>query len=94
MSSSLAFRLSLARAFLQDSPITVIDEQPNDLLNGVSGQALKSLLIKQRGRRTILFVANRADLLRLADKVTAAAPRDSRRLPARPDMIFGLMSAA
>ena len=93
MSLSLAFRLSLARAFLQDARVMVVDELPNSLLNGAAGQALKSLLIKQRGQRTVLLAAHRADLLRLADKVVLLRHGAPPSVGA-PDMIFGLMNAA
>ncbi|MEZ5936499.1 MAG: peptidase domain-containing ABC transporter [Alphaproteobacteria bacterium] len=93
MSSALPFRLSLARAFLQDARVMVIDELPNSLLNGAAGQTLKSLLIRQRGQRTILLAAHRADLLRLADKI-ALLRHGAPASVGPPDMIFGLMAAA
>ncbi len=93
LSSSLAFRLSLARAFLQDTQLVAIDELPNSLLNGRAGQALKSMVIKQRGQRTILLAAHRADLLRLADRAVLLRHGQQPGVGS-PDMIFGMMDAA
>lgn len=67
-SATLKFRLALARALLQDSSILLIDEQPNAILNAGGANALKEALQRSRGRRTVVFVSHRVDLMRFADR--------------------------
>lgn len=75
--TALPYKIALARAWLQDSAIILIDEMPNSvLLEGVF-ETVRSLMDESRGRRTIVFVSHRADMLRLADTVIALRPRQA-----------------
>ncbi|MAR56975.1 MAG: hypothetical protein CMM93_07310, partial [Rickettsiales bacterium] len=69
LTSSLATRLSLARAYLQPSAILLIDELPNSLLSDKAGRNLKEYLARSKGRRTILLCTYREDFMKLADSI-------------------------
>lgn len=65
--SSLATRLSLARAYLHTAPILLIDELPNALLSSRAGKNLKDYLARTKGKRTCIMVSYREDFINLAD---------------------------
>jgi ATP-binding cassette, subfamily C, bacterial LapB len=88
-SASLLARLNLARCFLQDTRLMLLDELPNAVLAGRTSEALKTVLGRQRGQRTVIVVAHRADLLRLADKVVLLR-RDQTPAVGPPDQILAL----
>jgi len=69
LSSSLATRLSLARAYLHPAAILLIDELPNTLLAGKAGKNLKDYLARAKGRRTVIMVTYREDYMKLADTI-------------------------
>jgi len=69
MSPTLAARLSLARAYLQNAKLVLIDELPNTVMNGKAGKNLKTYIAQSRGLRTVLVIAHRSDLIALADTV-------------------------
>lgn len=66
---SLAHRLNLARIYLQDKRILLLDELPYDVLNSVTGERLYDVLREARGKRTIVYVTHRMDFAELADQV-------------------------
>ncbi len=67
--TSLRPHLALARAYLQDSKIMLIDEMPYEFLNSEHGQNFFNYLKEQRGKRTILYITYRQDYIDLADLV-------------------------
>lgn len=67
--TSLEPQLALARAYLQDSPIMLIDELPYEFLNSEAGHSFYHYLENQKGKRTILYVSYRQDYIQLADMV-------------------------
>ncbi len=69
ITSSLASRLSLARAYLHPAAILLIDELPNTLLIGKAGQNLKDYLQKSKGDRTIILCTYRDDFMEMADSI-------------------------
>ncbi len=69
LSSSLALRLSLVRAYLHDAPVLLVDELPNSLLSDTAGRFLKDILIHGRKDRTTLVVTHQVDMLREADQI-------------------------
>jgi ATP-binding cassette, subfamily C, bacterial LapB len=73
--TALPQKIALARAWLQNSPIVLIDEMPNSVLLEGGFEAMKALIDEYRGSRTVVFVSHRTDLLRLADTVVALRPR-------------------
>lgn len=60
--------LCLARAFLRDSPILLLDE-PGSSLDMASDQNLMQQLKRIKGRKTVVMVSHRPSHIRLADKV-------------------------
>ena len=73
--SELPYQIALARVIIQDSPILLIDEMPNSVLLSGIFETLRSLLDDYRGRKTVVFVTHRTDMLRLADTVIALRNR-------------------
>lgn len=69
LSSSLALRLSMVRAYLQDAPIMLIDELPNSLLTDEAGRFLHDTLLRNRGKQTVFIVTYREDFLKMADVI-------------------------
>lgn len=69
LTSSLASRLSLARAYLNPAAILLIDALPNTLLSGKTGENLKDYLVRAKGQRTVILCTYRDDYLRLADTI-------------------------
>jgi ABC-type bacteriocin/lantibiotic exporter with double-glycine peptidase domain len=78
LTSSLATRLSLARAYLHPASILLIDELPNTILASKAGKNLKNYLIRAKGKLTVLMVTYREDYMRIADTIVwlrgSAAP--------------------
>lgn len=80
LTPGLAARLSLARAYLQNAPILLIDELPNAVLNGAAGRNLREYLKHATKRKTVLIVSHRGDFLQLADivlRLNRNAPPDT-----------------
>ncbi len=67
--SALRPQLALARAYVQDAPIMLIDEMPYEFLNTDAGRSFLEFLNDQKGKRTILYITYRQDYIDLADKV-------------------------
>jgi ATP-binding cassette subfamily C protein LapB len=74
LSSSLAMRLSLARSYLHDSRVLLVDEMPNSLMTGPAGRNLIETLMREKGRRTVLLVTYHVDMLRVADQIVWLRP--------------------
>tara|TARA_R110002124_G_scaffold149220_1_gene314883 strand:+ start:3170 stop:5287 length:2118 start_codon:yes stop_codon:yes gene_type:complete len=66
--NSLCPQLSLARAYLQDAKIMLIDELPYEFLNSDAGEDFYAFLENSKGKRTILYISYRQDYIALADK--------------------------
>lgn len=69
LTSSLATRFSLARAYLHPAGILLIDELPNTLLSGQAGKNLKDYLARAKGKRTVIICTYREDYMKLADTI-------------------------
>jgi thiol reductant ABC exporter CydD subunit len=61
-------RIALARAFLRDAPLVILDEPTADL-DPESASLVRQAIESMRGRSTILLVAHRPELAALADRV-------------------------
>ncbi|MFI8963213.1 thiol reductant ABC exporter subunit CydD [Streptomyces sp. NPDC053493] len=70
-------RLALARAFLADRPVLLLDE-PTAALDGDTEAAVVSAVRRLSVGRTVLLVVHRPALLALADRVVRLAPQSSR----------------
>ena len=66
-------RLALARAFLRDAPLLLLDEPTANLDGHTEQEVLEAVRRLSRGR-TVVLVAHRPALLALADRVLSLAP--------------------
>jgi thiol reductant ABC exporter CydD subunit len=66
-------RIALARAFLRDAPILLLDE-PTSNLDGETEAEVLAAVRRLAAGRTVLLVAHRPSLLALADHVVQLAP--------------------
>lgn len=74
MSVDLLTQISMARAYLLDGRIFLIDELPNTLMMGESGIRLKSLIRERENKRTVLLSTQNQDILDLCDRVFEVSP--------------------
>ena len=63
-------RIGLARAFLRDAPLVILDEPTADL-DGDSVERVAEAVERLRPGRTVLLIAHRPELVRRADRVVA-----------------------
>jgi ATP-binding cassette, subfamily C, bacterial CydD len=68
LSGGEAQRLAIARAFLKDAPLLVLDE-PTSSLDPESEELIKSALERLTRNRTVLMVAHRLNTIREADRI-------------------------
>ena len=66
-------RLALARAFLRDAPLLLLDE-PTASLDGQTEQDVVDAIRRLARGRTVVLVAHRPALIALADRVVSLAP--------------------
>jgi ATP-binding cassette subfamily C protein CydCD len=66
-------RIALARAFLRDSPLLLLDE-PTANLDGQTEEGVLGAVRRLMVGRTVVIVAHRPSLLALADRVVDMAP--------------------
>ncbi|MFF5934969.1 thiol reductant ABC exporter subunit CydD [Streptomyces sp. NPDC012508] len=78
-------RLALARAFLADRPLLLLDE-PTAALDGETEAAVVDAVRRLAAGRTVLLVVHRPALLAVADRVVELAPTSApeERRPAAP----------
>ena len=68
MSAGLRQKLALARLWLRDAPVMLLDE-PGSALDGMGDEALERAITARRGRSTMLIVTHRPSHMRIADRV-------------------------
>jgi ABC-type multidrug transport system fused ATPase/permease subunit len=61
-------RIALARAFVRDAPLVVLDEPTADL-DPVSADVVAEAVERLRAGRTVLLIAHRPELVEHADRV-------------------------
>ena len=61
-------RIALARAFVRDAPLVILDE-PTANLDAESAELVGEAVERLRARRTVLLIAHRAELVQQADRV-------------------------
>jgi ABC-type multidrug transport system fused ATPase/permease subunit len=82
LSAGEARRIAIARAFLRDAPLVVLDEPTADL-DPTSAELVADAVGRLCGGRTVLLIAHRPELVRVADRVVlledgrALAPAES-----------------
>ena len=77
LSAGQRARLVLARAFLSDAPVLLLDE-PTAHLDTASSAAIHDLIAELSERRTVVAVTHRPELLELADRHHLLEPRQVR----------------
>ncbi|MGR3755643.1 MAG: ATP-binding cassette domain-containing protein [Tranquillimonas sp.] len=85
---TLRFRLAYAQALLINSKLLLLDEMPNELLDGPVGDLQRRLIEQARGRRTVVFATHRSDMLRRADRMIVLRYGKMARI-AKPDQLDG-----
>lgn len=71
---NLRYSLNLVRAYLKNSNILLLDEMPNAILNSSTGEGYRDLIAISKGRKTVFFISQRDDFIKLADKVVVLRP--------------------
>ncbi|MBK6041535.1 thiol reductant ABC exporter subunit CydD [Streptomyces sp. MBT55] len=82
-------RIALARAFLADRPLLLLDE-PTASLDGESEAGIVDAVRRLAAGRTVLLVVHRPALLAVADRVVALEPRTDVRREAYGEPARGL----
>jgi ATP-binding cassette subfamily C protein LapB len=68
--SSIKQRLNIARCYLKDAPIIILDE-PGTALDFEADQATMDAIRNMKGRKTVLLITHRPSHMRLADKLVS-----------------------
>ena len=71
-------RIALARAFLRDAPLVILDE-PTANLDPASAELVAEAVERLRAGRTVLLIAHRPELAARADRVVRLERRAHRR---------------
>ncbi|WP_327375195.1 thiol reductant ABC exporter subunit CydD [Streptomyces sp. NBC_01216] len=85
-------RLALARAFLADRPVLLLDE-PTAALDGETEAAVVEAVRRLAVGRTVLLVVHRPALLAVADRVVRVGKSDSLADPGGLDSVEGAVPA-
>ncbi len=83
LSVDLLMRISIARAYLLDGNVFLIDELPNALMMSECGHHLKSFIRENINKRTILLASQNQELLDLCGQVYEVTPHGLRSAPAK-----------
>ncbi|MEU3890730.1 thiol reductant ABC exporter subunit CydD [Streptomyces sp. NPDC029041] len=86
-------RLALARAFLADRPVLLLDE-PTAALDGATEAEVVAAVRRLAVGRTVLLVVHRPALLDVADRVVRLESRDQAARPAEPGTAAPLVASA
>lgn len=62
-------RIGLARAFLSDSDLILLDEPTSNLDSLNEARILKSLILEKKQKRTMVLVSHRESTMKIADKI-------------------------
>ncbi len=68
LSFMLLQRLNLARAYIKDTPIVILDEASHSL-GSINDEAFVESIKNMRGQRTVIMVTHREDHMQLADRL-------------------------
>lgn len=94
MTETLAARLSLARAYIHNARILLVDELPNAVINGQAGHNLKEYIMSGKKQRTVILVSHRGDLIALADTIVHLKHHSAPMTGTRDDILKKLKEAA
>lgn len=87
LSSSVALRLSMVRAYLHDAPILLIDELPNSLLSENAGRFMRENILRHKRERTTIIVTHREDFINMADTLVVLRRNLPPQVGPRPFMV-------
>ena len=68
-STHFIYQLGIARVYLSNSNIMLLDEIPSAILKSKAGKELNKFIKSQKGKRTILVVTHSPDFMALSDKI-------------------------
>ncbi len=88
----LHYKVNLARAYLKDAPIVLIDELPYAFLNSDSGHIFVENLRKWRGQKTIFIVSHWTEHIKLAD-IAIGLTKDHHAIVSSPATVLEKLSA-
>lgn len=91
-SASLIHGICLARAYVRQAPILLLDE-PSDSLDMVSDRRLIKQLSERKGKQSIIMVSHRPSHIELADKVVLLS-QGMVKLVGRPDEVLPVIYGA
>jgi ABC-type multidrug transport system fused ATPase/permease subunit len=74
-------RIALARAFLRDAPLVILDEPTADL-DSANVRQVTGAVERLRGGRTMLLIAHRHELISAADRVVTLENGSARPVTA------------
>jgi ATP-binding cassette subfamily C protein CydD len=77
-------RIALARAFLRDAPVLLLDEPTANLDTGAADEVMAAVRRLARGR-TVIIAAHRPELIALAGRVVDLTARPAEVVGPRPD---------
>lgn len=87
---AMAYKLGLARAYINLAPLVLCDELPYALLSTDAGAQFRQHMADLKGKHTIVLVAHTSDLVRLADKAIFLTA-NHRPIVGKPAEIIPLM---
>lgn len=64
-------RIGVARAFLHDSPLVLMDE-PTSSLDAFNEAVILKSLVEEKNTRAVVLVSHRPSTMRIADKIYTA----------------------
>lgn len=85
--TGLIYVLNLARVYLKNSNIILLDELPNASLNEDLGESYKKIIKTSRGKNTVFFITQRQDHLKLADRVVLLHPGNKPTIMGSEDFL-------
>lgn len=87
----LHYQVNLARAFLKDSPILLIDELPYAFLNSKIGQNFIERILDWRGQKTIILVSHWSEHIKLADR-SIGLLKSNHAIVSKPDEVLARLA--
>lgn len=85
--SGLACKIGLARAYVRNAQVLLIDELPPSFLNSPSGRRFIEHLREWLGHKTMLLVTRRSDLIQMSDQAIGLL-NDGQTVVGAPDEII------
>ncbi len=91
LSSNLVYQLTLARAYLRDSSILLVDEMPPSLIQHTTGERFRAFCKERRKDKTIIFVTDRREDILRADRLVYLTG-NGQVLTGQPDELLAALT--